>query len=129
MLDNFSGGRTENIEHHKDNGSGKYMGLKNFFYLLAGCISLRRLQVLVRALKYVDEDIAAFFIGPNCGYLGKTLNLAGKIGVKRKVHYLSYVNEKTKIEALDSATALVLPSLADHVEVYSIVVSESWARE
>jgi glycosyltransferase involved in cell wall biosynthesis len=80
-------------------------------------------------LKYVDEDIAAVFIGPDGGYLGKTLNLAEKIGVKRRVYYLGYVDEKTKIEALDSATALVLPSLADHVEVYSIVISEAWARE
>jgi glycosyltransferase involved in cell wall biosynthesis len=35
----------------------------------------------------------------------------------------------TKIEASDSAVALVLPSIADHVEVYSIVTSEAWARE
>ena len=42
---------------------------------------------------------------------------------------LGYVNEKTKIQALDSAIALVLPSIADHVEVYLMVVSGAWAGE
>jgi glycosyltransferase involved in cell wall biosynthesis len=57
-------------------------------------------QILVRTLKYVDEDIAIIFIRPDGGYLGKTLNLAEKIGVRRRVYYLGYVDEKTKIEAL-----------------------------
>jgi glycosyltransferase involved in cell wall biosynthesis len=57
------------------------------------------------------------------------LDLAGRIGVKDRVYMLGYVDEGTKIKALDSAIALTLPSLADHVEVYSIVISEAWARE
>jgi len=42
---------------------------------------------------------------------------------------LGYVDEETKIKALDSVVALVLPSVADHVEVYSIAISEAWARQ
>jgi glycosyltransferase involved in cell wall biosynthesis len=99
------------------------------FLFIGRMHKLKGPQILVRALKYVDEDIAAVFVGPDGGYLGKTLNLAEKIGVKRRVYYLGYVDEKTKIEALDSATALVLPSLADYVEVYPMVISEAWARE
>jgi glycosyltransferase involved in cell wall biosynthesis len=57
------------------------------------------------------------------------MNLAEKIDVTRRVYYLGYVDEKTKVEALDSATALALPSLADYVEVYPMVISEAWARE
>jgi glycosyltransferase involved in cell wall biosynthesis len=101
---------------------------EKFFLFIGRMHKLKGPQVLVRALKYVNEDIAVVFIGPDGGYLGKTLDLAEKIGVERRVYYLGYVDEKTKIEALDSATALVLPSLADHVEVYSLVVSEAWAR-
>ena len=41
---------------------------------------------------------------------------------------LGFIDEPTKIQALDSSIALVLPSIADHVEVYSIVTSEAWAR-
>jgi glycosyltransferase involved in cell wall biosynthesis len=102
---------------------------EKFFLFIGRMHKLKGPQVLVKALKYVNEDIAAVFIGPDGGYLGKTLNLAEKIDVKRRVYYLGYVDEKTKIEALDSATALVLPSLADYVEVYPMVISEAWARE
>jgi glycosyltransferase involved in cell wall biosynthesis len=102
---------------------------EKFFLFIGRVHKLKGPQVLVRALKYVDEDIAAVFIGPDDGYLGKTLDLAEKIGVERRVYYLGYVDEKTKVEALDSATALVLPSLADYVEVYPMAISEAWARE
>jgi len=102
---------------------------EKFFLFIGRMHKLKGPQILVRALKYVGEDVAAVFIGPDDGYLRKTLSLAERIGVKRRVYYLGYVDERTKIEALDSATALVLPSLADHVEVYSIVISEAWARE
>jgi glycosyltransferase involved in cell wall biosynthesis len=102
---------------------------EKFFLFIGRMHKLKGPQVLVRALKYVNEDIAAVFIGPDGGYLGKTLDLAEKIGVKRRVYYLGYVDEKTKIEALDSATALVLPSLANYVEVYPMAISEAWARE
>jgi glycosyltransferase involved in cell wall biosynthesis len=102
---------------------------EKFFLFIGRMHKLKGPQILVGALKYADEDIAAVFIGPDGGYLRKTLNLAEKIDVKRRVYYLGYVDEKTKIEALDSATALVLPSLADYVEVYPMVISEAWARE
>jgi glycosyltransferase involved in cell wall biosynthesis len=102
---------------------------EKFFLFIGRMHKLKGPQVLVRALKYVNEDIAAVFIGPDGGYLGETLDLAEKIGVKRRVYYLGYVDEKTKIEALDSATALVLPSLANYVEVYPMAISEAWARE
>lgn len=42
---------------------------------------------------------------------------------------LGYVDEANKIAAIDSAVALVNPAIADNVEVYSIVLSEAWARE
>ncbi len=86
-------------------------------------------HILVKALKYINEDIAVVFIGPDGGYLKEVLNLAARIGVKDRIYMLGYVGEETKIQALDSATALVLPSIADYVEVYPMVISEAWARE
>jgi len=76
----------------------------------------------------VEEDIVAVFVGPDGGYLKETLDLAERLDVRGRVYVLGYVDEETKIKALDSAVALVLPSVADHVEVYSIVISEAWAR-
>ena len=37
---------------------------------------------------------------------------------------LGYVDEATKVQAIDSAVAIVNPSIADNVEVYSIILSE-----
>ena len=102
---------------------------EKIFLFIGRMHKLKGPQILVRALKYVGEDVAAVFIGPDSGYLRKTLSLAERISVKRRVYCLGYVDERTKIEALDSAIALVLPSLADYVEVYPMVISEAWARE
>jgi len=102
---------------------------EKFFLFIGRMHRLKGPHVLVRALKYMEEDIAAVFIGPDGGYLKETLDLAEKLGVGGRVYMLGYVDEKTKIQALDSAIALVLPSIADYVEVYPMVISEAWARE
>jgi glycosyltransferase involved in cell wall biosynthesis len=102
---------------------------EKFFLFIGRMHKLKGPHILVKALKYVGEGVAAVFIGPDGGYLKETLDLAGRIGVKDRVYMLGYVDEETKIKALDSATALVLPSIADYVEVYPMVISEAWARE
>jgi glycosyltransferase involved in cell wall biosynthesis len=102
---------------------------ERFFLFIGRMHKLKGPHVLARALKYVEEDIAAVFIGPDGGYLKETLDLAEKLGVRDRVYVLGYVDEKTKMQALDSAIALVLPSIADYVEVYPMVISEAWARE
>jgi len=86
-------------------------------------------HILVNAIKYVDENTAVVLIGPDGGYLNKILNLTEKLGVKDKVYVLGFVDEETKMCALDSATALILPSVANYIEVYPGVISEAWARE
>lgn len=90
---------------------------------------LKGIHILVEALKYGGEDFAAVFIGPDGGYIRETLDLAGRIGVKDRVYVLGYVDERDKIQALDAATALILPSISDYVEVYPMVISEAWARK
>jgi len=102
---------------------------EKFFLFIGRMHKLKGPHILVEALKYVGEDIAAVFIGPDGGYLKETLGLAERLGVRDRVYALGYVDEETKIKALDSAVALVLPSVADHVEVYSIAISEAWARQ
>jgi glycosyltransferase involved in cell wall biosynthesis len=101
---------------------------EKIFLFIGRMHKLKGPHILVKALKYVGEDVATVFIGPDGGYLRETLDLAGRISVKDRVYYLGYVDEETKIKALDSTIAVILPSLADHVEVYSIVISEAWAR-
>ncbi len=102
---------------------------ENFFLFIGRMHKLKGPQILVKALKYAGEDVAVIFIGPDGGYLKQTLNLAKKLGVKERTYMLGYVDEESKIQALDSAVALVLPSIADYVEVYPGVISEAWARE
>lgn len=55
--------------------------------------------------------------------------LAEKLGVSNRVYILGFVDEKIKINMIDFSVALVLPSVADYVEVYPGVISEAWARE
>lgn len=109
----------------------KKFGIKQekIFLFIGRMHRLKGPHILVKALRNVDEGVAAVFIGPDGGYLKGTLDLAERIGVRDRVYMLGFVDEETKMQALDSATALVLPSVADHVEVYSIVISEAWARE
>jgi glycosyltransferase involved in cell wall biosynthesis len=102
---------------------------EKIFLFIGRMHKLKGPHILVKALKYVGKDTAAVFIGPDGGYLKETLDLAERIGVKDRVYMLGYVDEEIKIKALDSAIALVLPSLADYVEVYPMVISEAWARE
>lgn len=100
------------------------------FFLFIGRIhKLKGPHVLVKAMKYLEHDVASVFIGPDGGYLKTVKALAEKLGVHDRFYYLGYVSEEDKIAAIDSAVALVVPSLSDYVEVYSIVISEAWARE
>jgi glycosyltransferase involved in cell wall biosynthesis len=109
----------------------KKFGIKQekIFLFIGRIHKLKGPHILVKALKYVEEDVAVVFIGPDDGYLKETLDLVERIGVKDRVYMLGYVDEEIKMKALDSATALILPSIADYVEIYPTVISEAWARE
>ena len=101
---------------------------EKMFLFIGRMHRLKGPHILVQALQYLDREIAAVFIGPNeCRR--EVLNLAEKLGVKDRIHLLGYVDEETKIHAIDSAEALILPSIANYAEVYPIVISEAWARE
>lgn len=107
----------------------KFAIKQRYFFLFVGRMhKLKGPHILVNALKYTNNEVAAVFIGPDGGYLKETLRLAEEIGVKDRTYVLGFVSEATKIEAIDAAVALILPSIANYVEVYPGVISEAWAR-
>ncbi len=86
-------------------------------------------QVLIKALVHIlkeNRDIGVVFIGP--GDQKWLKGLASKLGVKEHVLFTGKVDEKTKISAIDGALCVAIPSLYDYVEVFSLVLSEAWAR-
>jgi glycosyltransferase involved in cell wall biosynthesis len=102
---------------------------KRFFLFIGRMHKLKGPHFVVEALKYIPDDTAAVFIGPDVGYLNKTMNLAKELGVNERAYFLGFIDEATKLAAIDSSIALILPSIADYVEVYPGVISEAWARE
>lgn len=87
-------------------------------------------QILIRALPHLLKeigDIGAVFIGP--GDQKWLKSLASRLGVERHVLFTGKVSEEIKISAIDGSTSIVVPSLYDYVEVFSLVTSEAWARK
>ena len=101
---------------------------ERYFLFVGRLHRLKGPQIIVRALKILGGDVAAVFVGPDNGYLHKVLEEAKANDVTDRVYVLGYINEEEKRSALDSAEALIVPSLAEHAEAFSIVVSEAWAR-
>ncbi len=105
-------------------------GLRDNIVLFIGRLHpLKGVDVLLRAAPYVLEerrDVRFVFVGP--GNAEPYVETARRSGVSDKVVFLGFVDERTKIGAIDSSTCLVLPSVCDYAEVYSLVISEAWAR-
>jgi len=90
---------------------------------------LKGVDVLIKAMGIAVKEhpkLKAVIIGP--GDQKPYKELAQRLGIENNVIFLGYVDEKTKIGALDASIALVLPSICNYVEVFSIVISEAWAR-
>lgn len=86
-------------------------------------------QILVQAIPFIKTRIFDFkvvFMGP--GDSAWLKRLAVDLGVSEYVVFTGVVNDLAKISALDSCDCLVIPSLYDYVEGYSIVTSEAFAR-
>ncbi len=102
---------------------------ENIFLCLGRLHPLKGPQILVKALSLLkNKNVAAVFIGPDGGSRKQLFNLARDLGVADQVYILGYVDEETKMNAIDSSISLVVPSLCDYVEVFSISTSEAWAR-
>jgi glycosyltransferase involved in cell wall biosynthesis len=89
---------------------------------------LKGIDVLIRAMPYVRKhvDLKLVVIGP--GDQRPYKELAEKLGVKDHIVFLGYVDEETKIGAIDGSLGVVIPSVSSYVEVYPMVISEAWAR-
>lgn len=101
---------------------------KDFFLFIGRIHKLKGPHIIIKALRKIQEDIAGVFIGPDGGYLKECLKLASDLGIKNKVHFLGYVDENIKISAIDSAIAVISPSLCNYAEIIPISIWEAWAR-
>jgi glycosyltransferase involved in cell wall biosynthesis len=90
---------------------------------------LKGVDVLIKAISIAAREepaLTAVIIGP--GDQRPYRKLADRLGVGRNVVFTSFVSEEVKIGALDASTALVLPSISNYVEAFSLAITEAWAR-
>ncbi|BBG24871.1 glycosyltransferase family 4 protein [Sulfuracidifex tepidarius] len=87
--------------------------------------TIKGVDLLMRASRKVNAKVV--FAGP--GDIKKYKELARKLNVSDKCIFMGIVDEKKKISLLDGASAVVIPSITDYAEAFSIVLSEAWSRE
>lgn len=111
-----------------DNFREKY-GIYTDYVLYVGRLHpLKGIAVLIHAMAYVKEQKGPDLVVIGPGDRAPYLSLAKKLGVDDRVHFLGFVDEETKIGAIDAATAVVIPSISNYVEVYPMAITEAWAR-
>ncbi|HXW66445.1 MAG TPA: glycosyltransferase family 4 protein [Thermoplasmata archaeon] len=107
-------------------------GRRPVLLFLGRCHPLKGPEWLVRAMPAVRRalpDASAVIVGPDVdGSLDRLRRLAAELGVADHVQVLGPVDERERVGALDAADVVVVPSRADFVEGFSLVVSEAWAR-
>jgi len=90
---------------------------------------LKGIDVLIKAISIAAKEeptLTAVIVGP--GDQRPYRELASRLGVGKNVVFTGFVSEEVKISALDASTALVLPSISNYVEVFSLSITEAWAR-
>jgi len=90
---------------------------------------LKGIDVLIKAISMAAKEeptLTAVIVGP--GDQRPYRELANRLGVGRNVVFTGFVSEEVKISALDASTALVLPSMSNYVEAFSLAITEAWAR-
>jgi glycosyltransferase involved in cell wall biosynthesis len=99
---------------------------------LGRCHPLKGPDQLVRALPAVLgalPDAIAVIAGADFeGSLEALRHLSRELAVTDRVRVLGPVSDAERVGALDAADVVVVPSRADFVEGFSLVVSEAWAR-
>ncbi|PVU76833.1 group 1 glycosyl transferase [Acidianus hospitalis] len=78
----------------------------------------------IHKLKGVDVFIKAIQLS---NFKGVIVGSGGEV-VGNNVVYAGSLDEQSKIALIDSSCCVVIPSLSDYVEAFSIVASEAWAR-
>jgi glycosyltransferase involved in cell wall biosynthesis len=90
---------------------------------------LKGVDILMKALHHIVKNsinLKLVIIGP--GNVEPYRELAQKLNVDKNVLFLGFVDEETKICAIDGSLAVIVPSVCDYVEVYPMIISEAWAR-
>ena len=114
--------------HGGDDFREKY-GIYDDYVLYVGRLHpLKGIAVLIHAMAYIKEQKGPDLVVIGPGDRAPYISLAERLGVDGKVHFLGFVDEETKIGAIDAATAVVIPSINNYVEVYPMAITEAWAR-
>ncbi|MGB9622245.1 MAG: glycosyltransferase family 4 protein [Candidatus Bathyarchaeia archaeon] len=90
---------------------------------------LKGIDVLIKALAIAMREeprLKALIVGP-CDQRPYR-ELANRLGIVDKVLFTGFVDENTKIGAIDASIGLVLPSISNYVEVFSLAITEAWTR-
>ncbi|MFX1563562.1 MAG: glycosyltransferase family 4 protein [Promethearchaeota archaeon] len=90
------------------------------------------IRILVRAMSKVvkrKSDAVAVLVGKDVDMRAKIVSEANSLGIQDNIVMTGYISEKEKFQAYSACNVLVLPSLYDLVEAYSIVISEAWAQK
>jgi len=89
-------------------------------------------QILISAMPEILKtfpNAVAVLIGPDtANYTAELRKLAEELGISESVMFLGFVDEEMKIAAYDAADVVVIPSVGEFTEAFSIVLSEAWAR-
>jgi glycosyltransferase involved in cell wall biosynthesis len=87
-------------------------------------VLLKAVGIIVNKKIHVKLNI----VGPDNGYLETLQNLVKELKIGAYVEFLGEVSEEKKMNLIDLSDIIVIPSLSDIVEAYSLVASEAWAR-
>ena len=118
-----------NMPNKAEEFKAKY-GINEPFVVYVGRLHrLKGIDVLIKAISIATKEeptLTAVIVGP--GDQRPYRELAIRLGVGRNVVFTGFVSEEVKISALDASTALVLPSISNYVEAFSLAITEAWAR-
>ena len=104
-------------------------GIDGDYVLYVGRLHpLKGVDVLIRAMSLVinKTDLRLVIAGP--GERRPYMELARRIGVDKHVLFLGFISEEDKVGAIDGSIGVILPSISDYVEVYPMIITETWAR-
>jgi len=86
------------------------------------------IHLLIKAAKYLPKNVRIVIAGviQNYEYLTRLFDLKKKLGLEDRVFIIGPVSENVKHNLLEMCNVVVIPSLSDIVEAYSIVTTEAW---
>jgi len=117
-----------NMPNKAEEFKARYSINEPFVVYIGRLHRLKGIDVLIKAISIAtkEEPITAVIIGP--GDQRPYRKLVSRLGVGRNVVFTGFVSEEVKISALDASAALVLPSISNYVEAFSLAITEAWAR-